>query len=170
MPAIGILVSSAGNFNIIHHSGPHEVVASIARLFFTPSPFLLSSVFLPLLAHCRLSVQAYLSLFSVVILELGTLEQLRVDPQLLAFGRFYVAEVFLRARAVLPLCCVARLRCRPWMEHEGIVDDPQLAAYGNFAAWTSVFVDDRNVDTSDFELRGCYWSWLHAELFVIMSV
>ena len=24
MPAIGILVSSAGNFNIVHHSGPHE--------------------------------------------------------------------------------------------------------------------------------------------------
>ena len=47
------------------------------------------------------------------------------------------------------------------MEHEGIVDDPQLAADGNFAAWTSVFVDDRNVDTSDFELRGRHWSWLH---------
>ena len=47
------------------------------------------------------------------------------------------------------------------MGHEGIVDDPQFAADGNFAAWTSVFVDDRNVDTSDFELRGRHWSWLH---------
>ena len=34
------------------------------------------------------------------------------------------------------------------MGHEGIVDDPQLAADGDFAAWTSVFVDCRNVDTS----------------------
>ena len=59
------------------------------------------------------------------------------------------------------LCCVARLRCRPWMGHERIVDDPQLAADGDFAAWTSVFVDNRNVDTSDFELRGRHWSWLH---------
>ena len=28
-------------------------------------------------------------------------------------------------------------------------------------ALVSVFVDDRNVDTSDFELRGRHWSWLH---------
>ena len=73
-----------------------EVVASIALLFFTPSPFLLSSLFVPLLAHCRPSVPAYLSLLSVVISELGTLEQLRVDAQSLAFGRFSVAEVFTR--------------------------------------------------------------------------
>ena len=46
------------------------------------------------------------------------------------------------------------------MGHKGIVDDPQLPVDGDFAAWTSVFVDDRNVDTSDFELRGRHWSWL----------
>ena len=60
-----------------------------------------------------------------------------------------------------PRCCVARLRCSPWLGHEGIVDDPQFAVDGDFAAWTSVFVDYRNVDTSDFELRGRLWSWLH---------
>ena len=38
-----------------------EVVASIALLFFTPSPFLLSSLFVPLLAHCRPSVPAHLT-------------------------------------------------------------------------------------------------------------
>ena len=46
------------------------------------------------------------------------------------------------------------------MGHEGIVDDPQFAVDGDFAAWTSFFVDDRNVDTSDSELRGRHWSWL----------
>ena len=82
------------------------------NFFFTPSPFLLSSLFVPLLAHCRPSVPALLSLLSIVISELGTLEQLRVDAQLLAFGRFSVAEVFLRARAFLPalLCCPIKVQ------------------------------------------------------------
>ena len=39
-----------------------EVVAAIAQLFSTPSPFLLSSLFVPLLAHCRPSLPAFLSL------------------------------------------------------------------------------------------------------------
>ena len=56
------------------------------------------------------------------------------------------------------------------MGPEGIVDGPQLAAYGDFAAWTSIFVDVRNVDTSDFEVRGVIGCGCNAELFVIMSV
>ena len=56
------------------------------------------------------------------------------------------------------------------MEHEGILDDPQFAADGNFAAWTSVFVDDRNVDTSDLSCEGVIGRGCTAELFVIMSV
>ena len=39
----------------------------------------------------------YYSGFSIVISELGTLEQLRVDAQSIAFGRFSVAEEFSRA-------------------------------------------------------------------------
>ena len=68
--------------------------------------------------------------------------------------------VFTRPSSSPPLCCVARLRCNPWMGHEVIVGYLQLAADGDFAAWTSDFVDDRNLDISDSEVRGRQWSWL----------
>ena len=38
-------------------------------------------------------------------------------------------RTFTRPSSSHPVCCVARLRCNPWMEHEGIVGYLQLAAY-----------------------------------------